>query len=84
LGKHEESDEVFGMQPGTFELYEDDGKNFDYEQGDFALRTFVFADGKASEKITKLGKPLFGAIERWVEMTNPGLIGTAEAQLQSH
>jgi alpha-D-xyloside xylohydrolase len=59
----------YGKQPGSFELYEDDGKTFDYEKGEFALRTFNFADGKGMETITRSGKPLFGPVECWAQMT---------------
>ena len=59
----------YGRQPGTFDLYEDDGKTFDYEQGTFALRTFHFAEGKGTETVMKPGKRLFGNVERWTEMT---------------
>ena len=59
----------YGKQSGSCELYEDDGKTFDYEKGKFALRTFRFAGGKGTETVTKPGKPLFGRVERWVEMT---------------
>ncbi|MDF7826935.1 glycoside hydrolase family 31 protein [Pontiellaceae bacterium B12227] len=59
----------YGKQPGSFELYEDDGKTFDYEKGDYALRTFSFADGKLTQKRIRPGVPLFGEVERWMEMT---------------
>lgn len=59
----------YGKKPGSCELYEDDGKTFAYERGDFALRTFRFAGGKGEEASAKAGSPLFGSVERWVEMT---------------
>jgi len=58
----------YGEQPGSFELYEDDGVSFDYEKGAFALRTFSFAEGRGSETITRPGPSMFGAVERWVDM----------------
>jgi alpha-D-xyloside xylohydrolase len=59
----------YGQQPGSYELYEDDGKTFDFEKDAFSLRTFRFADGQGAETVTKAGEPLFGKVERWVEMT---------------
>ena len=59
----------YGKEPGSFELYEDDGKTFGYEKGDFALRHLDFTRETHSETITKPGKPMFGAVEKWVEMT---------------
>jgi alpha-glucosidase (family GH31 glycosyl hydrolase) len=59
----------YGKEPGSFELYEDDGKTFGYEKGDFALRRLDFTRETHSETITKPGKPMFGAVEKWVEMT---------------
>jgi alpha-D-xyloside xylohydrolase len=59
----------YGRESGSFELYEDDGKTFDYETGEFALRRFAFAEGKGSESVNQHGVKLFGEVERWVEMT---------------
>lgn len=58
----------YGKQPGSFELYEDDGNTFDYEKEIFSLRTFAFAGPKTSETITKPGKKMFGPVVKWVEM----------------
>jgi alpha-D-xyloside xylohydrolase len=66
----------YGEQPGSFELYEDDGVSFDYETGAFALRRFSFAGGRATETILRPGPKMFGAVERWVDMT--GNRGTGE------
>jgi alpha-D-xyloside xylohydrolase len=59
----------YGKTDGSFELYEDDGTSFDYETGEYSLRTFRFAEGKGGEIETKPGEHLFGPVERWVEMT---------------
>jgi alpha-D-xyloside xylohydrolase len=59
----------YGTQPGSFELYEDDGLTFDYEQGAFGLRTFSFRDEQGAETIARPGPGLFGPAERWVTMT---------------
>ena len=59
----------YGKEPGSFELYEDDGKTFDHEKGEFGLRSLRFENGKGSEAIVKNGPRLFGNIESWVEMT---------------
>ena len=59
----------YGKENGSFELYEDDGKSFDYEKGIFSLRNFSFKGGKGFETISKPGPSLFGAVEQWVEMT---------------
>ena len=60
----------YGEQPGSFELYEDDGVSFDYETGAFSLRRFSFADGKGAEVLLRPGPKMFGTVERWVEMTD--------------
>ncbi|MEX0321372.1 MAG: TIM-barrel domain-containing protein [Puniceicoccaceae bacterium] len=59
----------YGSEPGTFELYEDDGLSFDYETGKFSLRQLGFADGKGTEKTTQPGPKLFGPVQTWVQMT---------------
>jgi len=60
----------YGEQPGSFELYEDDGVSFDYEVGTYGLRRLSFADGKGTETIPRSGPRMFGAVERWVEMAD--------------
>lgn len=60
----------YGIQPGSFELYEDDGKTFDYEKSDFTLRRLDFTGESGRETITKPGKPMFGPVEAWVQMTH--------------
>ena len=63
----------YGKQGGAFELYEDDGKTFDYEQGAYGLRTLsVTKKGdelKGLEAVTKEGTPMFGPVEKWTFMT---------------
>jgi len=56
----------YGRTSGTFDLYEDDGKTFDYEKGRYRIRrvtVIVGADGRASlaESIIRDGGPaMFG------------------------
>jgi alpha-D-xyloside xylohydrolase len=59
----------YGKDDGTFELYEDDGKTYGFEKGEYALRSFKFEKGEGSEVITKSGDKMFGEVERWVQMT---------------
>jgi alpha-D-xyloside xylohydrolase len=59
----------YGEQPGVFELYEDDGLSFDYENGAFGFRTLSFDDGGGREAVTRPGPAMFGPVERWVAMT---------------
>ena len=59
----------YGKEPGSFELYEDDGKTFDHEKGEFGLRLLRFENGNGSEAEVKKGPRLFGAVESWVQMT---------------
>jgi alpha-glucosidase (family GH31 glycosyl hydrolase) len=56
---------TYGKNGGSFDLYEDDGKTFDYQKGKFRIRRIsVSADGKISEKITKDGAAsMFGAVK---------------------
>ena len=58
----------YGERPGSFELYEDDGLTFAYENGAFALRTLSFIDGKGRECVAKSGERMFGETEQWVDM----------------
>lgn len=58
----------YGHAHGEFELYEDDGTTFDYENGAFSLRTLAFQDGKGSEALTQKGPRLFGDVTAWVQM----------------
>ncbi len=59
----------YGKEDGSFELYEDDGKTFNYEKGDYSLRSLRFEKGKGLETVTGSGPSLFGPIEKWVEMS---------------
>ena len=56
---------VYGKNGGSCELYEDDGKSFDYQQGKFRIRRLdVSKDGKLSEKVLKGDAPaMFGKVE---------------------
>jgi alpha-D-xyloside xylohydrolase len=59
----------YGRTPGSFDLYEDDGKTFDYERGGYRVRRLRVQAGEAgsfalSERIVKDGAaPMFGAAE---------------------
>lgn len=50
----------YGKRPGTLELYEDDGKTYNYEKGEYRLRTFSVDQGTMTEKETKRGPAMFG------------------------
>lgn len=58
----------YGKQPGSFELYEDDGMTFDYEKGDYSLRILSFEDGEGKEQVRRPGKRLFGEVVNWRQM----------------
>jgi alpha-D-xyloside xylohydrolase len=59
----------YGKAPGSFDLYEDDGKTFDYERGGYRVRRLRVHAGEGggfalSELIVKDGAaPMFGAAE---------------------
>lgn len=59
----------YGKKDGSFELYEDDGKTFNYEKGEYSVRSLHFEGGKGFESVTRPGPDLFGPVENWVEMT---------------
>ena len=61
----------YGKSDGSFEIYEDDGKSLDYEQGAYRLRLIkVNANGELSETITHDNGPaMFGEIQSLVRMT---------------
>jgi len=43
----------YGTADGTFELYEDDGKSFDYEQGSYRIRTLSVTEQGLTETVRK-------------------------------
>jgi alpha-D-xyloside xylohydrolase len=61
----------YGAQAGHFDMYEDDGKTFGYEQGKFRLRKIsVDASGRGNEKISgQTDVIMFGSIENYRSMT---------------
>ena len=63
----------YGVKPGVFELYEDDGTSYDHERGAYRLRGLGFAAGKGTETVRGEGPALFGAIERWVDTLSIGV-----------
>jgi alpha-glucosidase (family GH31 glycosyl hydrolase) len=65
----------YGRELGEFELYEDDGKSFDYERGAFRVRRLSVTKGEGEkgqleEVVTEgAGEPMFGPVERFSAMT---------------
>ena len=65
----------YGKQLGRFDLYEDDGQTFDYEGGEFRVRSLSVtrgAEGEAQLKETVsdgLREPMFGEVERFTVMS---------------
>lgn len=54
---------VYGADTGRYELYEDDGKSFAYQQGAFRLRTITIPEqGGATVSIRGPGPALFGEV----------------------
>ncbi|MBT3380791.1 MAG: DUF5110 domain-containing protein [Lentisphaerae bacterium] len=52
----------YGSADGTFELYEDDGNTFGYEQGNYRIRTLsVTAEGLTEDILTDAAPPMFGS-----------------------
>ena len=53
----------YGTADGTFELYEDDGKSFDYEQGSYRIRTLsVTAQGLTETLRKNDAAAMFGSV----------------------
>ena len=53
----------YGTADGTFELYEDDGKSFDYEQGAYRIRTLSVTEQGLTETLSKDdAAALFGSV----------------------
>ncbi|MDH3346178.1 MAG: DUF5110 domain-containing protein [Kiritimatiellaceae bacterium] len=64
----------YGKTGGSFDLYEDDGKTFDYEQGAYRIRTLTVSKKdngfQGSETISRDEAPaLFGPVQTWSFMT---------------
>ena len=66
---------LYGKNDGSFALYEDDGKSFNYEKGRYRIRHLTVRRGRAgkaelTEKIvTQAGPVMFGPIEKVKAMT---------------
>lgn len=65
----------YGQDSGTYALYEDDGKTFDYEQGQYQRRQMTIrkdSDGQFILQVSRLkqdGPTLFGPVESFKVMT---------------
>ena len=63
---------IYGKADGEFSLYEDDGKTFNYEKGEFRVRKLTMSQssktGKEEVIIDKAPK-MFGNITKWNFMT---------------
>ena len=52
---------IYGTPDGDFELYEDDGKTFAYDKGNYRIRKLVVKNGVLSEIVVKDDAPaMFG------------------------
>ncbi len=62
----------YGSRAGSFTLYEDDGKSYDFERGGFRLRRIsVSKEGELTETVEASGGPaLFGRIETVKQMSD--------------
>ncbi len=62
----------YGTMDGTCELYEDDGKTFDYEKGVFSLRKINVSAQKQSGTVQQIksdSPAMFGSVKAWTFMT---------------
>lgn len=60
----------YGKADGSFELYEDDGKTFDYDKGAYRLRKLTVANSAGREEVIKSDGPaMFGKVAKWLYMT---------------
>ena len=60
----------YGSEAGTFDLYEDDGKTFDFERAEWRRRQIrVEPDGKVVVELHGEGHAMFGPIDRIVRMS---------------
>jgi alpha-glucosidase (family GH31 glycosyl hydrolase) len=61
---------LYGKEAGQFELYEDDAKTFDYQNGAYRIRTLlVDTDGRIDVQTVGNGPALFGDITEVLQMT---------------
>jgi alpha-D-xyloside xylohydrolase len=67
----------YGPGRGTFDLYEDDGRTFDYERGQFRRRRLTVAKNAAGQfqvqvkNLEANGPALFGPVASFRHMTSP-------------
>jgi len=60
----------YGRGDAVFDLYEDDGKTFDYEKGVYRIRRLAVTNGTLSETMSKADGPaLFGTVT--LKLINP-------------
>lgn len=60
----------YGKKAGTCDIYEDDTTTFDYQQGNYRMRTVtVTSDGKSTQQINGSGPALYGEILETRTMT---------------
>ena len=61
----------YGKTPGSFLLYEDDGKSFDFERGKYRIRKLeVSLRGEIRESVIGDGPAMFGPIQMLRRMTD--------------
>ncbi|WP_373513877.1 TIM-barrel domain-containing protein [Persicitalea sp.] len=58
----------YGAQPGSFNLYDDDGETFDYEKGNFGWTKLEVKDGKGQQLPTQGREWRYGKVS-WEYMT---------------
>ncbi len=59
---------VYGTADGAFELYDDDGESYDYENGEYSVRRFSVRGGEPSVEVVKDGLWSYKDIS-WTFMT---------------
>ena len=59
----------YGVKPGRYLLYDDDGETFDYEKGDYSFREIRVANGKGTISTPVAGKPNTVGNVTWKFMT---------------
>jgi alpha-glucosidase (family GH31 glycosyl hydrolase) len=64
----------YGRTGGTFDLYEDDGKTFDYEKGRYRIRRLT---------VSKDANGVFGLTETIIKDGGPPMFGQAELRVMS-
>ena len=60
----------YGKKDGTFNLYEDDGKTFNYEKDEYRIRKLTMTNGVGNAEVIKNNAPaMFGPVSKWRSMT---------------